>query len=54
MMRLMVAFRNFVNAPKNWCLVTVLYVICKACYAGGDEKEMRVQQEHGTECEVTD
>jgi len=52
-MKLMVVFRNFVNAPKNWCLVTFLYVICKPRYAASDRTEMRVQQEQGTVYEVT-
>jgi len=39
MMELMIAFRNFVNVPKIWFLVTFLYVICKPCYASSGKKE---------------
>jgi hypothetical protein len=35
-MKLIVAFLNFENAAKNWCLATCLYVIYKTCYVGSD------------------
>ena len=53
-MKLIVALHSFVNTPKNWCLVTFVYLMCKPFCAGSDRKgKLRVQQEHRTGCEVT-
>ena len=46
-MKFVVALHDFVNAPKIWCLVTFVYVICKPSYTGcdgkGTESEARTQ-----------